>query len=171
MTLPSFSRGPRGRWRRPRVLRPGMARVAAAQLLSDFLIRRVPETAQIAGGLNGTAVGREQLEDNRLPARTQLRRFREAEQLLKLHGRDHGAVFLVLEPCRPAARDGEGVRREAIEIAPASARAAAGQARGFARATARQALQSRAKIDLVERAPPCSGGRDELDGIDIQVRE
>ena len=78
--------------RGPRILRPRMLRVAAAQFLPHLRVGAIPEAAQIARDLHRPAVRREQREQHRLAARADARRLREAEQLLQLHRRRHRPV-------------------------------------------------------------------------------
>ena len=92
-----FLAGPRRRRRGPRILRPRMLRVAAAQLLPHLRIRAIPEAAQIARELDRPAVRREQREDDGFALTADARRLGQAEQLLQLHRRRHAAVVVVLE--------------------------------------------------------------------------
>ena len=107
----------------PRVLGPRVARVAAAQLLAHLGVRALPEAAQVARRLDGPAVRREQLEDDRHLPRADPRRLGEAEQLLQLRRRDDRAVLAVVErpPCgRWAAASRSGARRSRRARVPGS---------------------------------------------------
>src|SRR5437660_785355 len=84
--------------------------ISRAELLAHFWIGAIPEAAQIARDLHRTSVRREQRQDDGLAARTDTRRFREAEELLQLHRRRNGPVGVVLESVPPAARNREHFR-------------------------------------------------------------
>src|SRR5436305_15058668 len=101
--------------RRPWIIWPGMSRVAGAQLLAHFRIRVVPEAAQVAGDLDGTAVRREERQHHRLVPPADPRRLGEAEELLQLHRRGHRPIVVVFEARGAAAWDEEHIGRLAIE--------------------------------------------------------
>src|SRR2546429_8057432 len=82
----SLSLGPMRGLGRPWVFGPWMAGVTRAELFAHFLVRAVPEAAEVARDLDRPAVRREQLERDRHLARANSRRFGEAEQLLQFDG-------------------------------------------------------------------------------------
>ncbi len=106
---------PRGRRSIPGILGPRMLRIPAAQFLSDLWIGPIPEASQIARHLDGSTVRREQRQQHRFALRSDPRRLRQPEQLLKLdRGRDR-AVLGILEPHRAAAWNLQRVGRVAID--------------------------------------------------------
>src|SRR5207302_7112364 len=100
----SLSSSPMRRCRRPWIFGPRMAGVARAEFFAHFLVRAVPEAAEVARDLDRASVGREQLEGDRHLARPDARRFGEAEQLLQLDGGEDAAVVAVLETRASSAR-------------------------------------------------------------------
>src|SRR5438270_12930489 len=72
----------RGRLRVPRILGPRMLWVTRTQFFSDLRIGAVPEAPQILSDLHWTAIWRQQCEHHGLAARSNARRFPEAEQFL-----------------------------------------------------------------------------------------
>src|SRR3954471_18937228 len=105
------------RWRRrPRVLRPRMLCVAAAQFLAHLLVRAVPEAAQVLCDLDGTSARREQRERDRRAMRSDARRLGEAEELLKFGRGDDGAVVAIVEFRTATARERNRERRELVEF-------------------------------------------------------
>ena len=71
-----------------RVFRPGMLRVAAAEVFPHLMIGGRPEAPQVVGDLDGPIVGSQQVQQDGNPPARQPRRFGPAEQLLESDSQD-----------------------------------------------------------------------------------
>ena len=92
----------------PRVVGPGMFRVAAFQLLLHLLVAAVPEALQVLGDLNRPAGRGQEMEEHLDPARRDCRRVGQAEHLLQLYGQDGNFSGGVIQGYAVAARHGQG---------------------------------------------------------------